>query len=152
MIFIGATYCANRNILNKFVYKFNVSLVKISRKYSNVQYVETNRILNNAQLVNRRLDLKYVFKKLVFEHINSTIITNMCINYDNLTLIKCRETDDSRSKNLENDISNNSQCDSEEIIVLTSDNENSRSADDSPTAFSSTLWTTRLTTLLATPR
>ena len=88
VIFIGATYCANRVILNKFVYNFNVNLVKTTRNYSDMQYIETNRILNKGQIINKKLELKHASKVLLWEHIYSAFIINKFVNYKNLKYIE----------------------------------------------------------------
>lgn len=92
--FISATYCKNRRILNEFIYDYNDKLFKLSQNFDFINYVETNAILNERQMVNTKPLLTYSSKKAIFEYVNSTIVTNKFVNEQNLVFINCVDTFD----------------------------------------------------------
>lgn len=81
---LSCTYCRNRNILNKFIYEYNVNLVKAARKFNHVRYFETNRILKNENVYNYKPELNYITKKTIFNNVFTEHIRNKYINYDNI--------------------------------------------------------------------
>jgi len=66
---LGTTYCQGRTILNSFMFDFNCNLVRLSRSFMHVNYVETNKILRNANFKNYSPVLSYAAKKIILKSV-----------------------------------------------------------------------------------
>ena len=74
---LSTTYCQNRLVLSKFMYDFNCVLFKTSGCFHNVNYVETNRILQESSVSNYYLNLTYFVKKVIIDcTVQQTFVNN----------------------------------------------------------------------------
>lgn len=113
---VSCTYCRNRNFLNKFIYEFNVNLVKAERKFDHVRYIETNRVLNREGIYNYKPYLNYTTKNIILKSIYTDHIRNKFINYENLKEVMTLHFEDKAQYNVPQ-LKNKTHNDSDEDIL-----------------------------------
>lgn len=82
----STTYCHGRVVLNDLMYKFNCDLVRISKCFSHVKYIETNKILKDANVTNFYPTVGYRNKKIILKSVLFSTILYLSVN-NNLIVV-----------------------------------------------------------------